>query len=163
MTRFSANRHNGVDTSLVASAGAATVCEQLRDGEDDLKLTITLATATACTLIYLYLSMRVIRERSKTRFVLLDSMPQALYIRARTHANFAEYVPLSLLFLALLELAGGPPAVLAILGTALVLARLAHVIGMSKAIANRWRLLGISGTLLVLLAEAGVAVFLLTR
>jgi uncharacterized membrane protein YecN with MAPEG domain len=124
---------------------------------------MTLATATACTLIYVILSMSVTRERSKSRFVLADSMPQALFMRTRTHANFAEYVPLSLLFLALLELAQAPPALLAALGTTLVLARLSHAVGMSRATANRWRLAGYSGTLLVLLGEAITAVFLLAR
>lgn len=128
-----------------------------------MKLTITLATATACTLIYVFLSLRVIRERSKSNFVLTDSMPQLLYIRARSHANFAEYVPLSLLFLALLELADGPPRYLAALGALLVLARLSHAVGMSQATANSWRLLGIAGSLLVLLGEAGMATLLLTR
>ncbi len=131
------------------------------NGEDALKLTITLATATACTLIYLVLSIRVIRERSKTRFVIAEAMPRTLFIRTRTHANFAEYVPLSLLFLALLELAPAPSGVLAVLGGLLVLARLSHAIGMSRATANLWRLLGICGTLLVLLGEAITALYLL--
>lgn len=121
-----------------------------------------MATATACTLIYIVLSMRVIRERSKTQFVVAEAMPQALFIRTRTHANFAEYVPLSLLFLALLELAPAPSGMLAGLGSLLVLARLSHAIGMSRATANRWRLFGICGTLLVLLGEALTAIYLLT-
>jgi len=113
-------------------------------------------------LIYIVLSMRVISERSKSQFVVAETMPQALFMRTRTHANFAEYVPLSLLFLALLEMAQAPGLVLATLGGLLVLARLSHAIGMSRATANRWRLLGICGTLLVLLGEALTGIYLLT-
>ncbi|PWG68537.1 hypothetical protein DF186_24935, partial [Enterococcus hirae] len=44
----------------------------------------------------------------------------------RGHANFAEYVPLALVMLGILELSGTSPLVLHVLGLALLAGRLLH-------------------------------------
>lgn len=69
----------------------------------------------------------------------------------RVQANFVENVPLALVLLLLLELAGTANAVLHGLGGALVFCRVAHAWGMSRvAGANYPRLIGAQGTFLLL-------------
>lgn len=69
----------------------------------------------------------------------------------RVQANFVENVPLALVLLLLLELAGTAHTVLHGLGGALVFCRFAHAWGMSRvAGANYPRLIGAQGTFLLL-------------
>lgn len=63
----------------------------------------------------------------------------ALKIAVRAHANFAEFVPLALILLGAIEAAGAPHGLLLGLAVALVLARLAHPIGMARAAPNPLR------------------------
>jgi uncharacterized membrane protein YecN with MAPEG domain len=75
----------------------------------------------------------------------------------RGHANFAEYVPLVLVLMALLEQSGRPAALLHALGLALLAARLSH--GYTFAFTEKFvagRFFGAATTLLVL----GIAGFL---
>jgi len=50
----------------------------------------------------------------------------------RTHANFSEYIPLCLILLAGLEMQGVKQKWLHIIAGTLVLARLAHAVGMNS-------------------------------
>ena len=75
----------------------------------------------------------------------------------RTQANFVENVPLALVLLYLLEVAGAGAAAVHVLGTSLVVLRLFHAWGMSAYPgANYPRLIGAQGTFL-LLSIMGVA------
>jgi len=75
----------------------------------------------------------------------------------RVQANFVENVPLALVLMLLLELAGAEQIALHVLGTALVLCRVLHAWGMSRNEgANYPRLIGAQGTFL-LLAVMGAA------
>jgi uncharacterized membrane protein YecN with MAPEG domain len=66
---------------------------------------------------------------------------------ARIHANFAEYVPLALLLLAMLEWKGLNPWALHALGLILLLGRLIHAYGMSQEKENfRFRVTGMMAT-----------------
>jgi len=48
----------------------------------------------------------------------------------RTHGNFAEFVPLALLVMLILEIEGGSATLLHGLGIVLIVARILHVVGM---------------------------------
>ncbi|MYK28183.1 MAG: hypothetical protein F4048_05840 [Gammaproteobacteria bacterium] len=75
----------------------------------------------------------------------------------RTQANFVENVPLALVLLYLLEVAGAGAAAVHVLGASLVVLRLLHAWGMSAYPgANYPRLIGAQGTFL-LLSVMGVA------
>lgn len=124
-------------------------------------LPVSLATAAACTLLYLVLSLRVIGGRKASSYAIDVEPDPELRTRIRTHANFAEYVPLALVMLAMLELAGISRSLLAVLGLVLVVARLCHAIGMPRPAPNPLRLVGILGTLGVLTAQCVAAVVLL--
>ena len=91
---------------------------------------ITLLVASLHVLLYLYLSLRVILYRKAHRIGVGTGGDEAMTRRVRVHANFAEYVPLALLLLALLELSGTAAVVLWTCGVLLLLARVVHAIGL---------------------------------
>ena len=79
----------------------------------------------------------------------------------RTQANFAENVPLALVLLYLLEVAGVGPAAVHVLGASLVVLRLLHAWGMSAYPgANYPRLIGAQGTFLLLSIMGAAALYL---
>jgi len=83
-------------------------------------------------LLYLVLSVRVIRARGSERIGLGDQGNVRLIRSMRAHANCAEYAPMGLLLLLMLELMGGVSWLLWGLGTMLVAGRLAHAYGFSQ-------------------------------
>jgi hypothetical protein len=79
-----------------------------------------------------------------------DDTSSPLFLAVRSQANFAEYVPLALLLIGLIELRTGPALLVKILAAALVLARLMHPVGMRMAPPNPFRAGGFVVTLTVL-------------
>ena len=121
---------------------------------------ITLLVASLHVLFYLFLSMRVILHRKEHRIGVGTGGNEAMTRRVRVHANFAEYVPLALLMLALLELSGIAAAVLWTCGLALLLARVAHAIGLGGSAGySAGRFGGTILTFAVLLAMALLGVW----
>jgi uncharacterized protein len=125
-----------------------------------LNLPITLVTAGLCGLLFFLLSLQVVRARLATRVTLGDGGDPTLLTRIRTHGNFAEYVPLSLLLLALCEISGGHRLLLAACGALIVLTRVAHAIGMPRPAPNNFRIFGIAGSWLVIILLSGTALLL---
>ena len=82
----------------------------------------------------------------------------------RRHANFIEWVPLSLILLLLLELSGVARSAIHGLGAALVLARILHAIGLkTETMKSLPRALGAGGTALILLISALWLIILCVR
>ena len=102
-----------------------------------LLLPITLATAGALGLIGLILAFRVTMGRVKYKVNMGDGGNPNMIVRMRTHANFAEYVPLMLVLLALLELGGANRTALMVGVAVLVVARIFHAVGMGGPTALR--------------------------
>ena len=100
--------------------------------------------------LFILLSIRVIAARR--RYGVALGTPHRMVERAaRAQGNFAEYVPLALVLLGLLEGMGLPGWWLHALGTALVAARAAHAFGISQEPeVLRWRTLGMGLTFAVL-------------
>jgi uncharacterized protein len=130
-------------------------------------LTITTITASILILLLLALSVRVVQARVDTKTGLGDGSPgpvgigkegeaPSLFVRSRSQANFAEYVPLSLILLGLLEHGGAHRYLVLGLAAVLVLARILHPIGMGKPAPNPYRA---GGTMLqfTYLGVAGLA------
>ncbi len=115
-----------------------------------MHLAATLTTAGLLGLIYFVLSYRVIQVRVTSKISLGDGSNDTLLGRIRAHANFAEYVPMILILMAIIELwvARGPW--LWSIGTALVAARIAHAIGMAMPAPNAFRIFGTMTTFIVL-------------
>ena len=92
---------------------------------------ITLLVASLHVLFYLLLSMRVMLHRKAQRIGVGTGGDEVMTRRVRVHGNFAEYVPLALLMLALLALSGVGAGLLWTFGLALLVARVLHAIGLS--------------------------------
>jgi len=94
---------------------------------------VTALYASLLTPLFLLLASQVIRARRAAGIAVGDGGDASLVRRMRVQANFAEYVPLALLLLALAESLGTSPLLLHVLGLALLGGRLLHAFGMSQA------------------------------
>lgn len=111
-------------------------------------VTVTPLYGGLLALLFLALSLRAIAARRRARLALGTGDNPALLRAIRVHANFAEYVPLALLLMLLLELQGMPAPILHALGVMLLLARLVHAGGVARANENfRYRVAGMGLTL----------------
>jgi uncharacterized protein len=115
--------------------------------------------AAMLALIFIALSGRTLRLRRKLKIGLGDAGDQRMLRAMRVHANFAEYVPLSLLLILLVELQGTRVALVHALGLALLFARLAHAYGVSQAEEPlSFRIVGIVLTFMSISASALVLI-----
>lgn len=89
-------------------------------------MTVTSLYAGLLALLYLYLTSRVIRFRRGRRVDMGDAGDPLLQRYIRAHANFAEYAPIGLLLLLLLELGNWPHWLLHLLGLMLLAGRISH-------------------------------------
>jgi len=87
---------------------------------------ITAFYAGLLALWFVLLSALVIQRRRSGSISLGDGGDASLQRRIRGHANFAEYVPLTLLLMALLEMGRTSIYVLHVLGILLLVGRLLH-------------------------------------
>ncbi|MCK9992583.1 MAG: uncharacterized protein Dbin4_01103 [Alphaproteobacteria bacterium] len=104
-------------------------------------------------LIMFILSILVVRARMQTGVEVGDGGREELIKAQRAHGNNVEYVPISLLILIAVELAGAPVWLLHGLGGGLTVARISHGIGMHTSSGRSpGRALGASLSWLVMLA-----------
>ncbi len=105
--------------------------------------------------LFIVLSVRVIGQRRRVQAAIGDAGDAALARAIRVHANFAEYVPLALLLLWMLESAGGAALLLHALGALLLVARVVHALGVSNVSEDlRLRVVGMTGTFAVIAIAA---------
>ena len=121
-------------------------------------LPTTLSLAAAAAIINLWISLRISRVRIGSKVLHGDGGSEALMRRMRTHANFTENVPLTLILIAAIELAQRGGTWLAVLGAAFMAARVAHVFGMDLNRPNPARAIGALVTSLTQLILAVIAV-----
>jgi uncharacterized membrane protein YecN with MAPEG domain len=121
---------------------------------------VTPLYAGLLVLWFLVLSIRVIRRRGSGRIALGDGGDPGMLRVIRGHANFAEYVPLALLLMAILELSRFSIYVLHALGLTLLVARLLHGYALSFTQQFKFgRIAGASLTFLVLFVTALLCVY----
>ena len=125
-----------------------------------MPLPITLASAAAAALVNIWLSARVVTARRPLKISVGDGGDDVVLRRMRAHANFAENMPIFLILLAALEIAGGDRTILVATATAFVIARIAHGIGMDGGAAARLRMLGMMTTTIAILVLAGYAILM---
>jgi uncharacterized protein len=146
-------------TSLAATLPAASMAANLH-----VMLPITLATAAFSAVFQLVLTTLVIRQRLRSGIHLLDGGDAPLTRRIRAHANFTETVPIALLLLLLLELAGWQSSLLAGSAGLLLTGRLLHARGILNPKAGTSRRVGMALTLIShFLMAVGGAWMLLVR
>ncbi len=108
-------------------------------------MTITSIYAGLLAIWFVLLSYRVVQQRGHG-VSLGDGGDQVLLRRIRAHGNFAEYVPILLIMLGMLEFGGAKPWLLHVLGTTLLVARLLH--GVALSFTESWKFGRFYGTLL---------------
>jgi uncharacterized protein len=125
---------------------------------------ITASYLGILALLYAFLSIRVVMLRGRYQVSLGDGGNATLTSAIRSHAHFAEYVPIIALMIALLEMAGTPAARLHLLLGALLLSRILHPLGMSAAPRTlRFLLFRTGGVFITFLLLVSCAVTLLLR
>ncbi|MDC8831802.1 MAPEG family protein [Alteromonas gilva] len=123
-------------------------------------LPVTAFYASVLAFVYLYLTALVIIHRRRNQIGVGDGGNEPLARFIRVHANFAEYVPLTLLLLAILEISIELPWLIHLFGGGLTLGRVLHAYGLSHSVGATWQRL--CGMVLTLLTLAGLAAANLT-
>jgi uncharacterized membrane protein YecN with MAPEG domain len=95
-----------------------------------LTLPIALTTAGAAALVHFWLSWRIAQLRSAENIWVGDGGNPKLTARMRAQLNFAEYAPIVLILIALIEWARGTHWWLAIVAGIFVIGRICHAFGM---------------------------------
>ncbi len=90
---------------------------------------ITLIYAGLLGLLFLLLSFWVVKRRAQFRVMIGEGEAPEMLAAIRAHGNFAEYVPLTLLLMALCELTGVGSLWLHLGGVLLLVGRILHAIG----------------------------------
>ncbi len=116
---------------------------------------ITAFYAALLTPIFMFISLRVIRARRGAGAAIGDGGNADLLRRIRVQANFAEYVPLALILLALAESLSTPVWLLHVFGVMLLIGRIVHAFGVSQA--NEQFAFRVSGVALTMTMLAGAA------
>ncbi|WP_404336027.1 MAPEG family protein [Sphingomonas sp. MMS12-HWE2-04] len=121
-------------------------------------LPVALTTTGAAAIINLWLGVRVSQLRLKEKIFVGDGGNQKLVARMRAQLNFAEYAPIALLLIALIEFGAGSQFWLWIVAALFLFGRLLHALGM-----DGWRIgrqIGIISTMLTLLGLGIYAIWL---
>ena len=95
-------------------------------------MTITAFYASLLALLFVFLSFRVIGWRRLVKVEIGHGDDNQLLRRMRMHANFAEYVPFTLLLMAMAESMTAPRPLIHLVGLLLIAGRLMHAYGLSQ-------------------------------
>ncbi len=110
----------------------------------------TAIAAATLTLILMVLGFYTVSARRSESTSLGFKKGSTLEKRVRAHANLAEYGPLILISLGLIEISVGRSMVVAGLAAWLIIARTLHPIGLiTKTGANAFRFIGAASTFLI--------------
>jgi uncharacterized protein len=111
-------------------------------------------------LFNIFLANQVSTLRRKHGVSLGQGEHPELMVAIRAHANNSEAVPLAIVMLLLAELCGGKAWVLHVAGGGLLIARIAHWIGLPRKSPNAFRFSGIALTWLAIAGVAGYVLYL---
>lgn len=109
----------------------------------------------------IFLANNVSTKRRRGKISLGEGNDPSMLVAIRAHANNAEFVPLAIVVMLLLEMCGADRVALHVYGGLLLAARISHWIGLPRKAPNPFRFGGtaITWTLIV----AGAAYLLLLR
>lgn len=123
----------------------------------DMTFQVVPLYASALALLYIALSALVIRNRRARKQSIGDGGDARFARIVRGHANFAEYVPLTLLLLLIDEALGWPHWALHALGASFLLGRLLHAYSFALTANNMG---GRVGGMMLTLIPMGIAAVL---
>jgi uncharacterized membrane protein YecN with MAPEG domain len=113
-----------------------------------MHLNITPYYAAVLALLFIILSVRTIKSRREHKVAIGDGGEKSILRTSRVHANFSEYVPLTLLLIAMLEIQSYSDWIIHGLCIALLSARIAHAYGVSQTNENfKFRIFGTATTI----------------
>lgn len=111
--------------------------------------------AAIFAIFFVVLSIRIILKRNSLKISLGDAGNKEMQRAIRVHANFAEYVPLCLLMIYLVEQSGVYPWFTHLMCMGLLFGRVSHAYGVSQSRENFvYRITGMVLTFTVLIASA---------
>jgi len=114
---------------------------------------ITPAYAAIFAFIFVALSVRTLRLRRQLRVAIGHGNEPKLERATRAHANFAEYVPISILLIYFLEIHTVSSIWIHLLCTVLLVGRIVHAYGVSQVSEDhRYRVTGMSLTFAVIIS-----------
>ena len=123
-----------------------------------MQLNITPYYAAILALLFIILAIRTIKTRREHKVAIGDGGEKSILRASRVHANFSEYVPFTILLIAMLEMQSYSDWMIHGLCVALVAARIAHAYGVSQANENfKFRIFGTATTINII----GICAFLL--
>lgn len=113
---------------------------------------VTLATTSVLAIAYAFLSVAVGRQRGAANVSLglgsesvaigQEHTASSLLVAIRRHAQFAEYVPISILLLLVLEISHANRIALMVMAAMLMASRLAMALGLGRSTPNPLRTAG---------------------
>jgi uncharacterized protein len=109
--------------------------------------------AGLCGLLMAWLALQAIKVRRANKVRLGDGGNFELQSAIRAHGNFAEYMPIVLIMLFLLEFNGAPVLVIHVIGIAFLVGRWKHAQGLLKNDLRK-RVMGMGFTLNILIGLA---------
>lgn len=116
---------------------------------------VTPLYAAVLALMFVALSVRTLRMRRQLRIAVGDKGDERMLRAMRVHANFAEYVPLSLLLIYMFEARSGTSVLIHALCVCLIVGRFSHAYGVSRIDEDyRYRVFGMSMTFTALAVSA---------
>ena len=114
---------------------------------------ITPAYAAIFAFIFVALSVRTLRLRRQLRVAIGHGNEPKLERATRAHANFAEYVPISILLIYFLEIHTVSSIWIHLLCTVLLVGRIVHAYGVSQVSEDhRYRVTGMALTFAVIIS-----------
>ncbi len=125
-----------------------------------MNLNITPFYAAALALLFIFLSIKTIKTRRAHKISIGDGGEKILLRASRVHANFAEYVPFTIILIGILEIQSYSLWMIHGLSIALIIARISHAYGLSQANENfKFRIFGTATTLNIMATCATLILF----
>lgn len=119
----------------------------------------TMFVAALLGLMKLELGTSVTKYRFQNMIIWGDASDDGMARRIRAHANFTEWVPISLILLGLIEMMGVTPIIIGVLGAMLIIGRGLHALGLmgnaesfnrATGIVITWATLGLASVIAIL-------------
>jgi uncharacterized membrane protein YecN with MAPEG domain len=121
---------------------------------------ITPCYAAFLGLGFVILSILTLRLRRKFKIGLGDGGNQQLLRAIRVHSNFAEYVPIALILIYMMESNGAPALLIHFLCISLLFGRFSHAWGVSQAVEDfKFRVFGMTATFNAIITSSIYLIF----
>ncbi|MDE0541108.1 MAPEG family protein [Vibrio sp. VA3] len=112
---------------------------------------ITALYANILAILIIWLAVQVIKQRRLNQIAYADGEVEALQIARSAQSNATEYIPITLILMALLEFNSAYPTLIHLTGIIFVIGRVIHAKGILKKDLKK-RIRGMQVTFLVILS-----------